>query len=120
MVAASERTGPSVPEPSRCRCADSWRSLHADGTTTGPTFGSSAASAMSVDQGTHLYDLIQAALALRNPLTTTVYPDDKTHKLNVLHAWWPGGIDPPKTRRRPVDAGEINRVSLEVNSSLEH
>lgn len=27
-----------------------------------------------------------------NPLTATVYPDDKTHKLNVLHAWWPGGI----------------------------
>jgi hypothetical protein len=27
---------------------------------------------MSVDQGTHLYDLIQAALALRDPLTTTV------------------------------------------------
>ncbi len=30
--------------------------------------------------------------AVINPLTTTVYPDDKTHKLNVLHAWWPGGI----------------------------
>lgn len=27
-----------------------------------------------------------------NPLTTTLYPDDKTHKLNVLHAWWPAGI----------------------------
>ena len=27
-----------------------------------------------------------------NPLTTAVYPDDKTHRLNVLHAWWPGGI----------------------------
>ncbi len=27
-----------------------------------------------------------------NPLTATVYPDEKTHKLNVLHAWWPGGI----------------------------
>src|SRR5919109_532918 len=27
-----------------------------------------------------------------NPLAATVYPDDKTHKLNVLHAWWPGGI----------------------------
>ena len=29
--------------------------------------------------------------AVINPLTTTLYPDDKTHKLNVLHAWWPGG-----------------------------
>ncbi|HCC59588.1 MAG TPA: MFS transporter [Solibacterales bacterium] len=27
-----------------------------------------------------------------NPLTTTLYPDDKTAKLNVLHAWWPGGL----------------------------
>jgi MFS family permease len=27
-----------------------------------------------------------------NPLAATLYPDEKTHKLNVLHAWWPGGI----------------------------
>jgi MFS family permease len=27
-----------------------------------------------------------------NPLTVTLYPEDKTHKLNVMHAWWPGGI----------------------------
>lgn len=27
-----------------------------------------------------------------NPLTTAVYPSDKTHRLNVLHAWWPAGI----------------------------
>ena len=30
--------------------------------------------------------------AVINPLTTTLYPDDKVHKLNVLHAWWPAGI----------------------------
>src|SRR5438105_9822353 len=30
--------------------------------------------------------------AVINPLIATIYPDDKTHKLNVLHAWWPGGI----------------------------
>jgi MFS family permease len=30
--------------------------------------------------------------AVINPLTTTLYPDDKTHRLNALHAWWPGGI----------------------------
>ncbi len=35
-------------------------------------FGSTAASSMSVDQGTHLYNLGQAALALRNPQTGTV------------------------------------------------
>jgi len=27
-----------------------------------------------------------------NPLTATLYPSDKTAKLNVLHAWWPGGL----------------------------
>jgi len=27
-----------------------------------------------------------------NPLAATVYPDKKTHMLNVLHAWWPGGL----------------------------
>jgi MFS family permease len=27
-----------------------------------------------------------------NPLIATLYPDEKTHKLNVLHAWWPGGL----------------------------
>lgn len=32
---------------------------------------------------------IEAAI---NPLAATVYPDDKTHRLNVLHAWWPGGL----------------------------
>jgi LCP family protein required for cell wall assembly len=35
-------------------------------------FGSSAASSVSVDQGTHLYNLIKVALALRNPETGTV------------------------------------------------
>lgn len=27
-----------------------------------------------------------------NPLTTALYPDDKTGRLNILHAWWPFGI----------------------------
>ena len=27
-----------------------------------------------------------------NPVTTALYPTDKTGKLNVLHAWWPFGI----------------------------
>jgi MFS family permease len=27
-----------------------------------------------------------------NPLIATVYSDNKTGKLNILHAWWPGGI----------------------------
>lgn len=27
-----------------------------------------------------------------NPLAATLFPDRKTHYLNVLHAWWPGGL----------------------------
>lgn len=30
--------------------------------------------------------------AVINPLAATLYPNDKTHRLNVLHAWWPGGL----------------------------
>jgi len=35
-------------------------------------FGSTAASSTSIDQGTHLYNLVSVALALRNPQTGTV------------------------------------------------
>jgi fucose permease len=27
-----------------------------------------------------------------NPLAATLYPKQKTHFLNILHAWWPGGL----------------------------
>ena len=27
-----------------------------------------------------------------NPLIATLYPEDKTAKLNAVHAWWPGGL----------------------------
>ncbi|MFI5319661.1 MAG: MFS transporter, partial [Myxococcota bacterium] len=27
-----------------------------------------------------------------NPLTATIYPEDTTARLNLLHAWWPAGI----------------------------
>lgn len=27
-----------------------------------------------------------------NPLAATLYPEEKTHYLNILHAWWPGGL----------------------------
>lgn len=33
-----------------------------------------------------------AVEAASNPLVTAIYPNEKTHRLNVLHAWWPGGI----------------------------
>jgi MFS family permease len=27
-----------------------------------------------------------------NPLITAIYPEQKIHRLNILHAWWPAGI----------------------------
>src|SRR5438132_286181 len=27
-----------------------------------------------------------------NPLVATIYSDQKTKRLNMLHAWWPGGL----------------------------
>ncbi|MBI3469515.1 MAG: MFS transporter [Planctomycetes bacterium] len=27
-----------------------------------------------------------------NPLVATIYANNKTHFLNILHAWWPGGL----------------------------
>jgi hypothetical protein len=35
------------------------------------------------------WGLVETAI---NPLAATLYPDQKTDKLNVLHAWWPAGI----------------------------
>ena len=33
-----------------------------------------------------------AVEAASNPMVATLYPNEKTHKLNILHAWWPAGI----------------------------
>jgi MFS family permease len=33
-----------------------------------------------------------AVEAASNPMVTALYPEEKTHRLNILHAWWPAGI----------------------------
>ena len=51
----------------------------------------------------HLYGTIWSGMLLvglgwelvdtnTNPLVAGLYPRDRTHKLNVIHAWWPAGI----------------------------
>ena len=35
------------------------------------------------------YGLVETVI---NPLVATLYPDQKTERLNTLHAWWPGGL----------------------------
>ena len=43
--------------------------------------------------GTFLFALANGAVeAVINPATTTMYPKNKTHYLNILHAGWPGGL----------------------------
>lgn len=32
------------------------------------------------------------AEAAINPLVTSLHPEEKTHRLNVVHAWWPMGV----------------------------
>ncbi|HEU4386416.1 MAG TPA: MFS transporter [Blastocatellia bacterium] len=39
---------------------------------------------MGLSQG-----LVEAVI---NPLIATIFSENKTHKLNALHAWWPGGL----------------------------
>jgi fucose permease len=33
-----------------------------------------------------------AVEAASNPMVAALYPEEKTHRLNMLHAWWPAGI----------------------------
>jgi MFS family permease len=33
--------------------------------------------------------LVEGAI---NPLVSTLYPREKTHRFSLLHAWWPGGL----------------------------
>ena len=33
-----------------------------------------------------------AVEAASNPMIAGLFPDEKTHRLNILHAWWPAGI----------------------------
>ena len=34
-------------------------------------------------------NMVEASI---NPLVASMYPEKRTHMLNVLHAWWPGGL----------------------------
>src|SRR5437899_2235978 len=57
----------------------------------------------NIAQGAAVYNVIWVGMVITgigwglvetviNPLTTTLYPEEKTARLNTLHAWWPAGI----------------------------
>jgi MFS family permease len=52
--------------------------------TTSTTLLYSGFVIMGLAQG-----LVEAVI---NPLVVTIYSDQKTKRLNMLHAWWPGGL----------------------------
>lgn len=63
--------------------------LHVSGvllTIFAPSYGVLEAATFIVGLGNGLVE------GVINPLAATIYSDQKTHKLNVLHAWWPGGL----------------------------
>jgi hypothetical protein len=60
-------------------------------------------AAPSLASGGGLYTLLRGGFLLSglgwgfmecsiNPLTAAIYPEDKTNRLNILHAWWPAGL----------------------------
>jgi MFS family permease len=58
-----------------------------------PTAGDNAAIIAMMNWGMILCGIGWGATeASINPVTAALYPTDKTHRLNVLHAWWPAGI----------------------------
>jgi MFS family permease len=59
--------------------------------------------ASNLSSGAGVYDMLWYGAAIMgigwglvetvvNPLIAALYPTEKTGKLNVLHAWWPGGL----------------------------
>ena len=53
----------------------------------------SATSFVYLYIGTFLFALANGAVeAVINPATATMFPRNKTHYLNILHAGWPGGL----------------------------
>lgn len=60
-------------------------------------------AAPSLGEGRAVYGVLRAGFLLSglgwgfmecsiNPLTAALYPEDKTNRLNILHAWWPAGL----------------------------
>lgn len=62
-----------------------------------------AVTAPELATGDDVYDLLRLGFLLSglgwgfmeaavNPLTAALYPEDRTNRLNIVHAWWPAGI----------------------------
>ncbi len=60
-----------------------------------------AATTMPVDSTVETVILVSLLLtglgwgaveAASNPMVAALYPEEKAHRLNILHAWWPAGI----------------------------
>ena len=55
-----------------------------------------------------------------NPLVATLYPRDKTHFLNILHAWWPGGLIIGGLLAVAISEFVFPKGGTEIVAGLEH
>ncbi len=66
---------------------------HIVGTVVTIMAGRSGNPYMMLYVGTFITSLANGAIeAVINPVVATIYPNEKTHRLNILHAGWPGGL----------------------------
>jgi MFS family permease len=66
---------------------------HIVGTLVTIFAGHSSDPYMMLYVGTFITSLANGAIeAVVNPVVATIYPTEKTHRLNMLHAGWPGGL----------------------------
>src|SRR3954468_675632 len=66
---------------------------HIVGTVVTIMAGRSSNPYMMLYLGTYITSLANGAIeAVVNPVVATIYPTQKTHRLNILHAGWPGGL----------------------------
>jgi MFS family permease len=66
---------------------------HILGTAVTIFAGRSSNPYMMLYLGTFITSLANGAIeAVVNPVVATIYPTEKTHRLNILHAGWPGGL----------------------------
>lgn len=58
------------------------------------------------------------AEAVVNPLVATLFPKEKTHYLNILHAGWPGGLILGGLASYFMNPGDAKAVSWQIQISL--
>lgn len=74
--------------------------------------GGNASAYWALYIGTFMFAIANGIVeAVINPLTANLYPKERTHYLNVLHAGWPGGL---------ILGGVVAYAFASVNAAVSH